>query len=127
MSKTKKSWVNEQAGDIDTFSQQVSQQTQLSDWPHAKAVEQNLLVYSGDDVRKASVGENTRQALMHEWAQALAIGPGIIAIQNAMPDHTAIDNANTLFSQIINEQRKKGLALVITLLNLVQMIVFGMR
>lgn len=105
---TKSSWVNVQAGSLDTFISQISQQTQLSDWPHAHAVEENLLVYSGDDVRAASVDPESRQALMHEWSQALATGPGIIAIQNAMPDHDVIDRANDLFSRIIQEQRETG-------------------
>lgn len=104
----KKTWVSVEAGNLDTFIKQVSQQTQLADWPHATAVEQNLLVYAGDDVRKASLNESSRQSLMHEWAQALSTGPGIIAIQNAMPDSEAIDNANVLFSQIIEDQKKTG-------------------
>ncbi len=108
VSHENKSWVNVHAGDLDTFIQQVSQQTNLSDWPLAQAVEQNLLVYSGDAVRKAATQEASRQALMHEWARALKSGPGIIAIQNAMPDHDAIDNANTLFSEIIEIQRASG-------------------
>jgi len=102
------SWVNVQAGDLGAFVEQVSQQTQLADWPLASAVEQNLLVYSGDDVRKASQDETSRQALMLEWAHALATGPGIIAIENAMPDHDAIDKANASFSQIIENQKATG-------------------
>ena len=108
VSQARKSWVNVAAGSLDTFIAQVSQQTQLADWPLAQAVEQNLLVYSGDDVRKASTDEASRQAMMHEWAQALATGPGIIAIQNAMPDHAAIDKANALFSRVIEEQKLNG-------------------
>lgn len=102
------SWVNVEAGNLDTFIKQVSQQTQLVDWPHATAVEQNLLVYAGDDVREASLNEASRQALMREWAQALSVGPGIVAIKNAMPDHDAIDSSNELFSNIIDEQKKVG-------------------
>jgi len=103
-----KSWVNVNAGSLDTFIEQVSQQTQLADWPLANAVEQNLLVYRGDDVRAASESTSSRNAMMQEWAQALSVGPGIIAIQNAMPDHDTIDEVNELFTNIIDEQRQQG-------------------
>lgn len=104
----KKSWVGVNAGDLDTFISQVSQKTQIADWPLASAVEQNLLVYAGDDVRSASENETRRNAMMYEWAKALSVGPGIIAIQNAMPDHESIDLVNTLFTDIIDEQRRQG-------------------
>jgi len=101
-------WVSVDAGSLDTFISQVSQQTQLADWPLASAVEQNLLVYAGDDVRKASKYDSQRNALMFEWAKALSVGPGIIAIQNAMPDHDDIDVVNALFTNIIDDQRRQG-------------------
>jgi len=102
------SWVQVNAGDIDTFIAQVSQQTRLDDWPLAAAVEQNLLVYTGKQVRQAAVDHKQRQALMHEWAKALSVGPGIIAISNGMDDMGAIDAANELFISIINKQRGSG-------------------
>ncbi len=103
-----KSWVNVDAGKLDTFITQVSQQTRLVDWPLASAVEQNLLVYAGEDVQNASQSDVSRNAMMFEWAKALAVGPGIIAIQNAMPDHDDIDVVNTLFTDIIDEQHRQG-------------------
>jgi len=102
------SWVQVNAGDIDTFIAQVSQQTRLDDWPLAAAVEQNLLVYTGEQVRQAAVDHKQRQALMHEWAKALSVGPGIVAISNGMDDMGAIDAANELFISIINQQRNSG-------------------
>ena len=102
------SWVRVDAGNIDEFIAQVSVQTQLSDWPLASAVEENLLVYSGDDVRAASTNQSARNALMREWAQALSVGPGIVAISNAMPDHDSIDAATELFENIIDEQHRQG-------------------
>jgi len=107
--QTDKSWVSVDAGNLDTFIAQVSQQTQLGDWPLASAVEQNLLVYNGDDVRKANQSDAHRSAMMFEWAKALSVGPGIIAIQNAMPEHADIDEVNALFAQIIKEQHSQGM------------------
>jgi len=103
-----KNWVSVDAGNLDTFVAQVSQQTRLADWPLASAVEQNLLVYAGDDVRKASQDQACRSAMMFEWAKALSTGPGIIAIQNAMPDHDDIDVVNALFTNIIDDQHRRG-------------------
>ena len=111
-SRTKKSsaesedWVRPNAGNIETFIEQVSQQTQLKDWPLASAVEQNLLVYEGDAVRQASIEPEARQALMLEWARVLQTGPGIIAIKNAMPDESVIDSASNVFTNIIKEQHR---------------------
>jgi len=107
-SQTDKSWVSVDAGNLDTFIAQVSQQTKPGDWPLASAVEQNLLVYKGDDVRAASQENASRSAMMFEWAKALAVGPGIIAIQNAMPDHDDIDVVNKLFTDIIDDQHRHG-------------------
>jgi len=103
-----KSWVDVNAGSIDTFIQQVSQQTQLEQWPLASAVEQNLLVYSGDDVRQLNANPETSAALMFEWGRALQHGPGIISIKNAMPDHDTIDAANKLFGNMIDEQHRNN-------------------
>jgi len=103
-----KSWVSVDAGNLDTFVEQVSQQTRLTDWPLASSVEQNLLVYAGEDVRKASQSDSGRQSMMYEWAKALSVGPGIIAIQNAMPEQDEIDVVNTLFNDIIEEQHRRG-------------------
>jgi len=107
--KADNTWVSVDAGNLDTFITQVSQQTRLSDWPYASAVEQNLLVYAGDDVRKASHNDTHRNALMYEWAKALSVGPGIVAIQNAMPDQDDIDVVNALFTEIINDQHRLGM------------------
>ena len=104
----KPGWVDVNAGSLDTFISQVSQQTQLQHWPLATAVEQNLLVYTGEDVRDASTSDSARKAMMREWALALSTGPGIIAITNAMPDLETIDASNDLFERIIGEQRNKS-------------------
>lgn len=101
-------WISVDAGSLDKFIAQVSQQTQLADWPLASAVEQNLLVYSGEDVREANQTDTSRNAMMFEWAKALSVGPGIIAIQNAMPDHDDIDAVNALFTKIIDDQHSRG-------------------
>lgn len=101
-------WVHADAGDLNSFVTQVSQQTDLKDWPGASTVEQNVLIYSGDDVRKAGREHEARQTLMREWAAALLSGPGIIAIKNAMPEHEITDKATALFNNIIEQQKRHG-------------------
>lgn len=101
-------WVRVDAGDIDTFIQQVSQRTRLEDWPMATGVEQDLLVYSGESVLEASTNPKAKQALMHEWARALQSGPGIVAIKNGLQDHEAIDDATRVFEDLIEEQHRNN-------------------
>lgn len=101
-------WLQVDAGDIDAFIAETSVSTELSEWPLANAVEQNVLVYNGDHVRQAALNSNDKAKLMREWALALSTGPGIVAIKNAMPEHDVIDSANELFDKIINQQRESG-------------------
>lgn len=101
-------WLTPDAGDLDTFITQVSQQVNLPDWPFAEAVEQNVLIYAGDDVRQAGSQPSTRQALMREWATAFLSGPGIIAIKGAITADNVIDEATQIFDDIINTQRQNG-------------------
>jgi len=103
-----RNWLDVKAGDIDTFVAETGRSTRLDEWSMASAVEQNVLVYEGDHVRKAASSPNDKNKLMREWAQALATGPGIVAIKNALPEHGVIDDANTLFDKIIEKQRESG-------------------
>jgi len=107
MDSSNKSWLQVEASDLEAFKQETSRQTQIEDWSHASAVEQNVLVYQGDDVREAASGD-AKNSLLREWSAALISGPGIIAIKNAMPDHDIIDRANDLFEGVIAQQRENG-------------------
>jgi len=93
---------------MDDFVRQVSQETRLEDWPLADSIDQNVPVYAGDQVRVCSAKADKAQELMLEWARVFSTGPGLVVIKNAMPDMNVIDNANTIFTDIINAQRESG-------------------
>ena len=101
-------WVNKQSGNLDEFIKQVSVETNISDWPNASSVEQNVLVYNGDDIRAAATDEQKRAELLREWASALLDGPGIVAFKNAIADNNVIDETNQLFADIMRSQRETG-------------------
>jgi ectoine hydroxylase-related dioxygenase (phytanoyl-CoA dioxygenase family) len=101
-------WVNKQSGNLDEFIKQVSVETNINDWPNASAVEQNVLVYNGDDIRAAATNQQKRAELLREWASALLDGPGIVAFKNAIADNNVIDETNQLFADIMRSQRETG-------------------
>lgn len=94
-------WFNE-------FITCVSQTTRAAQWPLAHKVEKNILCYQGEQVRNACRSSATRNALKHEWYTALATGPGIIVIENAIQDSTIIDTASEVFSSIIEEEKTQS-------------------
>ncbi len=90
------------------FIKCVSRTTDAAAWPLASHVEQNILCYSGDEVRQACQQADTREALKLEWLNALSSGPGIIAIKNALKDFDVIDQATALFTTIIDEEKAQA-------------------
>ena len=87
------------------FIEEISQQTQLSDWPSASAVEQNALVYSTETINAACECAESRMALKNEMARALSTGPGLLMIKGAIEDTAALDGATELFADMIVQQR----------------------
>ena len=78
--------------------------TNPADYPLASEIVSNVLVYEGDDLRKAAASPETRLSLMAEWVEAMTDGPGVIVLRNAFPDQ-ALDAATTRFKAMIEEQR----------------------
>jgi len=101
-------WINNQSEQLDQFIVEVSVETNINEWPNAKAVEQNVLVYDGDHIRRAAKDTQMRDELQREWALALLHGPGIVAFKNAIPNHDVIDETNELFANIMHTQRETG-------------------
>jgi ectoine hydroxylase-related dioxygenase (phytanoyl-CoA dioxygenase family) len=98
-------WLSENAGDFDVFVESVSRQTTLADWPLATGVEQNALIYAGDQVNDAATDPVRRRALQAEWVEVLSNGPGVLVISAAFKDIAALDAASTLFETLIARQR----------------------
>ena len=62
-----------------------SRPTDPADYPHADAVEQNVLVY-GARLRDHVAAADGRREVQAELARALIDGPGIVVFAGAFPD-----------------------------------------
>jgi ectoine hydroxylase-related dioxygenase (phytanoyl-CoA dioxygenase family) len=86
----------------------VSVKTDLGDYPHAVAVEQNVLVYDSARLQAELSGATGRRAVEAELVRALSDGPGIVVFADAFPDLTIVDRVTDEFEAIIAEQRMAG-------------------
>jgi ectoine hydroxylase-related dioxygenase (phytanoyl-CoA dioxygenase family) len=84
---------------LDDFRALVEQKTELSDYPHALDVVQNVLIYPGDLPDTAEVKS--------ELARALTDGPGIVVFQGAF-EPEVVDRASEVFFALIAEQKAAG-------------------
>ncbi|MFF9118524.1 phytanoyl-CoA dioxygenase family protein [Streptomyces massasporeus] len=98
-----RAWLSEQDCDLDAFRALVEQATDPADYPHASAVERNVLVYDCGLLE----GDRVVQA---ELVRALADGPGIVVFRGAFPDPRVVDRATDVFEALIAEQRASGAA-----------------
>jgi ectoine hydroxylase-related dioxygenase (phytanoyl-CoA dioxygenase family) len=86
----------------------VSQKTDLADYPYARTVEQNVLIYDAALLRKELSRPAGRPRLEAELARALLVGPGIVMLVGAFDDPWVIDRATRQFEAIIAAQRAAG-------------------
>jgi ectoine hydroxylase-related dioxygenase (phytanoyl-CoA dioxygenase family) len=82
-------WLTEAACDLEDFRAEVERTTSLADYPHAAAVEKNVLIYDGASVLKAAQTGEGRRAVLAEICEAFAT-----------------DAASGIFDDIINEQHR---------------------
>ncbi len=96
-------WLSERDCDLGAFRALVEQSTDVSVYPLASAVEQNVLLYDAD--RLALTDRRTAQA---ELVHALADGPGIVVIRGAFSDTSVVDRTTAVFDALIAQQRAAG-------------------
>jgi ectoine hydroxylase-related dioxygenase (phytanoyl-CoA dioxygenase family) len=94
---------------IDDFAAVVEQQTELSDYPFADAVERNVLVY-GDRLRAAAGDPSSRAAVQAELVRAMTDGPGIVVFSHAVSDLSVVDRATEAFLERIAAEKAAGVA-----------------
>ncbi len=100
-------WLSAADCSIDDFAALVQQQTDLADYPHADAVEQNVLIY-GEKLR-AAVGDTAgRTAVQTELMRALTDGPGIVVFKQAFGDLAVVDRATDAFLAQIEAEKAAG-------------------
>jgi ectoine hydroxylase-related dioxygenase (phytanoyl-CoA dioxygenase family) len=98
-------WLTTDASDLVAFKQFVERSADRADYPFARDLVSNVPVYDALEARSAAASPESRKELMAEWVEALADGPGIIALRGAFADLAAIDKANAHFWAIIEEER----------------------
>ena len=74
--------------------------TDPAGYPHAARVEKGVLVYDCPALARHLHDAAFRDALMAEWAEAFASGPGVIVLQGAEPDLAMLDRASDIFREV---------------------------
>lgn len=98
-----RAWLSERDCDLADFRELAERTTDLADYPHASAVEQGVLVYDSERLRKAE-----RRPVRAELVRALTDGPGIVVFEGAFPDPSVVDRLSAVFDALIAEQRASG-------------------
>ena len=77
--------------------------------PWASDLQRGVPIYAGDTLRDALAnGHLTPCALMREWNWVWRDGPGVLAIQGAVPDAGVMDTVSAAFETMITQGRAKG-------------------
>jgi ectoine hydroxylase-related dioxygenase (phytanoyl-CoA dioxygenase family) len=88
----------------------VSEKTDVADYPHASAVEQNVLIYDSARLREELSRPAERRRVEAELVRALHDGPGIVVFTGAFEDLSVVDRATQQFEAIIAGQHAAGSA-----------------
>ncbi|MDQ0834973.1 MULTISPECIES: phytanoyl-CoA dioxygenase family protein [Streptomyces] len=91
--------------DLDVFRSLVERTTDLAGFPHAAAVEENVLVY--DSARLRAAGDGGR-AVRAELVRAFSDGPGVVVLRGAFPDTAVVDRLTAVFDALIAAQHASG-------------------
>jgi len=89
---------------VEDLAAVVAEQTDIGDYPLAREVVQNVLVYDAADLFDADRG-----VARAELARALREGPGVVIVRGAMRP-AVVDRASAVFRDIIAEQNAAGQA-----------------
>jgi ectoine hydroxylase-related dioxygenase (phytanoyl-CoA dioxygenase family) len=93
---------------VPDFAALVDQHTDPADYPYAVGVEENVLVYDAEALRRAIAGADGRLAVEAELVRALTTGPGVVAFHGAFGDPAVVDRATASFDEIIAAERAAG-------------------
>jgi ectoine hydroxylase-related dioxygenase (phytanoyl-CoA dioxygenase family) len=100
-------WLSPADCSVDELAALVEQQTHLSDYPYADAVERNVLVY-GEKLRAAIETPAGRTSVQTELIRALTDGPGVMVFTNAFTDLSVVDRATEAFLAQIAAEKAAG-------------------
>lgn len=100
-------WLTEQDCDLGDFRALVEQVTDLRDYPAARAVERNVLVYDAGLLRGRATDAERRLAVQAELARVLLEGPGVVVVEHAF-EPSIVDRATHVFRTLLDEERATG-------------------
>lgn len=97
-------WLDDGACELDTFKRQVDRSTQAEEYPLAAEIENNIPIYSGDELRRLIATETGARAVMAELNRVFTSGPGIIAVRGGYADTALVDAVTEVFFAAIEEE-----------------------
>ncbi|MEP3430382.1 MAG: phytanoyl-CoA dioxygenase family protein [Roseibium sp.] len=98
-------YLDETSCHLEDFRELVSQQLDVGAIPHADGIIRNVPIYKISDLTTVLAGTDSRSRLMAEWARVLKELSGVLVLQGAYADTTAIDQASDIYNQIIAEEK----------------------
>ena len=104
--RTDRVWYTEAACDIDEFAALLDRKVNLSDYPHARAVEKNVVIYDSAEVIAATATADGRKAILAEICDVFARGPGVAVFKQAFTNLSVIDKATAVFDAVITDEKK---------------------
>lgn len=104
--RSNRAWYTEADCDLEDFANLLKQQTSLSDYPHASAIEKNIVIYDAVRLTDTSRTVDGRKAALAEICDVFFSGPGVAVFKGAYRDTSVIDRATGVFSEIIEAQHR---------------------
>jgi ectoine hydroxylase-related dioxygenase (phytanoyl-CoA dioxygenase family) len=93
--------------DVDELAALIAPTTSTATYPHASAVEGQIVVYEMSALPSAEGELADRAQIMDEIDHALEDGPGVVAFRNAV-DPEIVARATAVFEQMIDDERRSG-------------------
>ena len=93
--------------DVQQLIDLCSQKASLDGYAFASGLEQDVLIYEGNAVRRVLSSPEEEQKIKAELNRCLQDGPGVFVVKEAYPDTTVIDASTALFLKIIEEEQEE--------------------
>jgi ectoine hydroxylase-related dioxygenase (phytanoyl-CoA dioxygenase family) len=92
---------------LDDLLPLLAQTSELTSYPHADRVADNVLVYDSRTLRQAAMTPEGREAVEAEVVRALTEGPGIVVLERAF-DPAVVDRVSEAFEAMVADERAAG-------------------
>ena len=103
-----RTWFSAEGCNVADLIALVEMTTDLADYPHAAAIEHNVVVYDSDALRLAIGDPDRYRSVQAELAAAILDGPGVVVFRAAFADTAVVDAATAVFEQMIADQHALG-------------------